>query len=80
VHPAPVGERLALDPAEDVATLLIHADPARRGVEAGALELEQDFADEFGIRPRRPPDGVADADDAFRQRAARELRLEISRG
>jgi hypothetical protein len=80
VHASAVGERLARDPAEDFAALLVHAEPTRRGVEADTLEVEEDLAEELRIRPRRSADRVADANDGVVGRAAGEPSLPISRG
>lgn len=39
MHLAALGARLAVNPAEDVSTLLVDAEPARRGAEADPLEV-----------------------------------------
>ena len=44
MHSAAVGEGLAVDPAEDVAALLVDAEPPRRSVETGALQMQEDVA------------------------------------
>jgi hypothetical protein len=64
VHLAAVGERLALDPAEDVAPLIVHAQPARGSIEADSLEVEKNVAHQSRSLGRRPSDGVANAHDA----------------
>jgi hypothetical protein len=74
VHLPALGERLALDPAQDLAAVVVGAQPPRGGVEARALQVEQDVADELRIRSLRPPDRPADADDALVGRAAGEQR------
>jgi hypothetical protein len=45
-----------------------------------AFEVEEHGADDLRTRPTGSADGVADAHDALRQRAADELRLVVSRG
>ena len=72
VQTAPVSERLALDPREDVAALLVDAEPAGARVEARALEPEESLAHPLGVRPLRTPDGVADANDGVLRRPARQ--------
>jgi hypothetical protein len=66
-------EGLAVDPAQDVAALLVDPEPARRCVEAGALEAEENLPRELGVRAGRPTDGVADSDYSLGQGAAGEL-------
>jgi hypothetical protein len=66
MHPAAVGERLALDPAQDLAAFVVYSEPAGRGVESDALQVEEKIADELSIRPRWPTYGVSDTDDALR--------------
>ena len=72
---AALGERLALDPGEDFAALLIRTQPARRAVESGSRETEKDVAGELRVRTGRAAHRVADAHHAFRQRAADECEL-----
>jgi hypothetical protein len=78
MHPPARDESLALDPAEDLATLFVHAEPAWRGVEARALQPEEDIPCEPWTG--RTVDGVPDADDAVVRRAAGERGLAVSRG
>jgi hypothetical protein len=80
MHPPALDMGLALDPAEDVTALLVDPEPARRGVEPGALEPEEDVARELRIRARRPVHRVADANDQVVGRAAGERGLALSRG
>jgi hypothetical protein len=47
MHLTAVGERLAVDPGEDVAALVVDAEPARRFLKADLLEVEQDLAHPF---------------------------------
>jgi hypothetical protein len=74
MHPPALGEGLALDPAEDLTPLLVHAEPARRRVETGAFEVAEGLTRELGIGSSRPANRVADANDAVVRRAAGELR------
>jgi hypothetical protein len=80
VHPPALGERLALDPAEDVTALLVDAEPARCRVEAAALQVEKHLANELRVRPGRTVHGVPDANDAVVGRAAGERGFRVRRG
>jgi hypothetical protein len=53
MHLVALGEGLAVDPAENVAALLVEAKPARRGVETGALEVHKHVAHHLSAAPRR---------------------------
>jgi hypothetical protein len=44
MHSAAVGEGLAVDPADDVATLFVDAELPRRSVETGALQMQEHVA------------------------------------
>jgi hypothetical protein len=72
MHPAAVGEGFAVDPAENVAAVLVDAEPPRRGVEAGAFQMQENVAHQPCAAMRRLPDGVTGTDDVIRRGTARE--------
>jgi hypothetical protein len=39
MHPAALGEGLAIDPAQTVAALLVNAEPPRRGIKTGSFQM-----------------------------------------
>ena len=41
MHLAALGEGLALDPGDNVAAVFVDAEPPRRGVETGALQMDE---------------------------------------
>jgi hypothetical protein len=80
MHPAAVGERLALDPAQDLAAFVVDSEPPGSGVEADRVQMNQEVADEQSVRARRPANRVANTDDRVVGRASGEFQLRISRG
>ncbi len=45
MHLPPVDERVALDPRQDLAVLIVHPQPTRRGLESCLLQMEKNVAD-----------------------------------
>jgi hypothetical protein len=80
MHLAAIRERLAFDPAQDLAAFVVYSEPPWSGVEADALQAEQKVSDEQSVRRRWSADSASDTDDAFCQRAAGQVRLFVSRG
>jgi hypothetical protein len=77
MHLAAVDEGLAFDPAEDVAPLIVHAQPTRGSIEGDSLEVEENVAHQSRPIRRWPSDGVADAHDATGHRTATKRNLVV---